>query len=153
MIISHHSQFTPAGPNSTEPAPDNARFLCATCWRLFPARIPGQFSSPYGIDRAGGLHCLDCCHLRDVQKLKDRGKAFFAYLSQDGRTITNWPGGELGRAHSVGHSRAGWHGATIYRFHVRDVHGEWWQGRGAGPGMCCTLRAMKRPGYAKHWGA
>jgi hypothetical protein len=28
---------------------------------------------------------------------------------------------------------------------VQDVHGQWWQGRGAGRGMCCTLRKMKAP--------
>lgn len=109
-------------------------------------------SGGYALTRDNRMHCYGCCHVQDVAEMKDRTKPFYCYLSGDGATVSNWPGGELGRVHSLGSSRAGWHGSRIYRFHVRDMHGGWWQGRGAGKGMCCTLRAMKAPDYAKHWG-
>lgn len=153
MLYTHHSQFVRLGPNTTQAPATGSRFFCATCWQSFPTDRNAPGGTGYGIDQSGGMHCYSCCHVRDVAQLRDTSKPFFAYLSSDGRAVSNWPGAELGRVHSLGSSRSGWQGSRVYRFHVRDVHGNWWQGRGAGQGMCCTLRAMKKPAYAKHWGA
>lgn len=151
-LITHHSQFERAGPNSTYPAPVGSSFFCATCWRIFPLDPKSPGARGYGIDAGGGMHCYSCCHLRDISQLKDRTKPFGAYLSSDGKTVSTWPGDALGTVHSHGVARNGWHGSEIHRFHVQDAHGAWWQAWGPGKGMYCTLRAIKTPSYAKHWG-
>lgn len=80
---------------------------------------------------------------REKRELLDRTKPFYCYVSGDGLHVTGWKGNRLGEIVVYRESSSGWHGATVARFRVRDVHGQLWQGRGAGKGMCCTLRAMK----------
>lgn len=120
-----------------------AGFVCAGCGvvRLFPV---DSFSTGYG-KQHGQFFCFDCCTAGDLARLEARPAVFYAYLSGDRRTVSNWPGRELARVTQIGHSRAGWHGAEIWRFRAVDKFGQWWTGRGAGPGMCCTLRPMKDP--------
>lgn len=123
-----------------------AGFRCCDCGavRMFPVN-----SGITGYARVDGnqLCCYDCCDKRQREDMRDRSKPFYAYLSS-GREVTTWTGGKLGTVYSYSQSRSGWHGGTIARFHVRDVHGQWWQGRGAGKSMACTLRPMKTPRYA-----
>lgn len=97
--------------------------------------------------------CYDCADAMQRADMLDRSGPFYCYLSSNGCDVTTWTGGKLGRVHASKQSRSGWNGSLIYRFHVRDVHGQWWQGRGAGEGMCCTLRPMNRPSYSNSWGA
>lgn len=128
-----------------------AGFQCAQCGavRLFPSTGCG---TGYGVQH-GQMFCYDCCSENDRQRMAAHSGPFYCYLRGDGRAVTSWPGGVLGSVFGYAESRAGWHGGTIARFHVRDVHGNWWQGRGAGRGMACTLRPMKAPAYARHLGA
>lgn len=115
-------------------------WTCETCGKVAP------HDESFGRDwSTESMHCYACCHAMDVQQLLDRSKPFGAYLSGDGRTVTNWPGGALAQVYNLDSSRSGWHGSRIYRFRARDVHGNWWSGRGAGQGMYCTLRPMKAP--------
>lgn len=135
--------------NSHRPPAGPYFWTCETCGKCAPN------SDSYGTRRDDTMHCYDCCHAADVAELLDQSKPFGAYLSKlpgGQRIVSNWPGGRLGDVHALSFSRSGWHGAEIARFHVRDVHGQWWQGRGAGDGMCCTLRKMKQPAYAARWG-
>lgn len=127
-----------------------AGFQCAQCGavRLFPL---GTLGTGYGVQH-GQMFCYECCNAQDVVQLLDRSKPFYCYVASAGDCVTSWPGGVLGRVHSYGESHSGWNNGRIARFHVRDVHGQWWQGRGAGKGMACTLRPMKKPSYAASWG-
>ena len=125
-------------------------FLCSSCWHQKPVQFSG--GTGYGQDKAGLLHCYECCTKQDREAMRDQSKPFYCYLSSDGKRVTSWPGGELGAVHSLGFSRSGWNGSEIARFHVRDVWGQWWSGRGAGRGIACTLRKMKTPKYAEKWG-
>lgn len=122
----------------------NVGFLCSTCWHHLPVQSNG-LGTGYGSDNESRLHCYQCCGKRDREALKDRSCPFFAYVSSDGRSVSNWPGAPLGAVHDYAEHRTGWHGSTQARFRVRDVHGQWWSGRGPGRGMYCTLRPMKTP--------
>lgn len=128
---------------------------CESCGAVKMFADKWDVGTGYGILRKENteyMHCYACCTAEDKRQLLDRTKPFCAYVSCDGETLSNWPGDPLGKIHSYSESRAGWHGGTIARFHVRDCHGQWWQGRGAGKGMACTLRPMKEPAYAASWG-
>ena len=135
-----------------------AGFRCDECGKveILPHSIKrysdAGCSSGYALTRTNRMLCYACADAGQRADLLDRTRPFGAYLSSDGQCCTTWTGGTLGAVHSLNSSRAGWHGSRIYRFHVRDVHGAWWAGRGAGRGMCCTLRPMKRPDYSKSWG-
>lgn len=150
MLYAHHSQFGTAGPNSTHAPEPDSRFFCATCWRPFAFQSSG--GTGYGRDESGGLHCYSCCDMRDVQRMAKRTGPFSCYLSRGGKAVSTWSGGTLGTVHGLSVSRTGWARSEIARFHVRDVHGSWWQARGAGTGMHCTLRPMRAPAYAAQWG-
>ena len=82
--------------------------------------------------------------IRERRELLDRSRPFTGYLSHDGKTFTTWKGAELGTVvridEKVGRSRDG---SYLAHIRVRDVHGGMWQGRGAGRGMCITLRPCK----------
>lgn len=137
-----------------------AGFKCCDCGavRMFPHSLPGSTyvcTTGYATVQGNQLCCYACADARQRRDLLDQSKPFGAYLSKlpgGQRVVTTWTGGRLGDVHALTFSRSGWHGAEIARFHVRDVHGQWWQGRGAGDGMCCTLRKMKQPAYAARWG-
>lgn len=135
-----------------------AGFKCCDCGavRMFHHSLPGsEYSCTTGYARVDGnqLCCYECADARQRRALLDQSKPFYAYLTGDGKHVSTWTGGKLGAVKHSDYSRSGWHGATIWRFHVLDVHGHWWQGRGAGKNMICTLRKMKKPAYAAHWGA
>ena len=85
--------------------------------------------------------CYVCCHAHDVAQLQDRTKPFVAYVSCDGKSISNWPGANLGAVTAEWRTRSGFADVTCYQ--VRDVHGGRWYGKGSGRGMCITLRPCK----------
>lgn len=118
-------------------------FLCSACWLQKPVRP--DCGTGYGVNKDGRLVCYDCCTKQERESMRDRSGPFYAYVSSDGQHVTSWPGGKLGRVYEYAESRSGWAGSKIARFRVLDVHGQWWAGRGAGRGMCCTLRPMKTP--------
>lgn len=127
-----------------------AGFKCCDCGavRMFPRE---GFVTGYARVDGNQLCCYECVDARQRAAIAKRPSVFYAYLSSRGDSVTTWSGGELGQVYCMGNSRSGWHGANIARFHVRDAHGNWWQGRGAGRGIVCTLRPMKTPGYAIHF--
>lgn len=142
-----------------------AFFVCSVCGAVKSVRGTGC-GTGYGLtggtwDKArrqwvqgsAQMVCLDCCAMGDAYRLREYRGPFFAYLSSDGKTVSNWPGAALMTVISgtLTESRAGWNGGNIARFHARDVWGQWWQGRGMGRGMCCTLRPMKAPHYSRTW--
>lgn len=129
-----------------------AGFVCDCCGavKVFPLNGVG---TGYGRNDQNEFVCYACCIAGEIARMQKHEGPFYCYVDSDGTTVGAWPGGILGRVHSYSESRSGWNGGTIARFHVKDVHGNWWQGRGPGRGMYCTLRPMKRPEYAARWGA
>lgn len=127
-----------------------AGFQCAQCGavKVFPLSGGG---TGYGLQHEQ-MFCYACCNDSERERMRAHAGPFYCYVNCTADNVTSWPGGVLGRIHGYSESRTGWNGGTIARFHVKDMHGQWWQGRGAGKGMACTLRPMKKPAYAEHWG-
>lgn len=118
-----------------------AGFKCCDCGAVRLFRLKG--GTGYARVDGNQLCCYECADARQREDLRDQSKPFYAYVSGDGRKVITWNGGELGTVYNYAESSSGWRGSTIARFRVRDVHGNYWQGRGGGRGMCCTLRKLK----------
>lgn len=105
----------------------------------------------YGRDHDGHTHCYTCCHVRDLERMDATGE-LTGYLSCDGRTVTNWPGGVLAFVtHEWETPAGGFCGRTkITRVWARDTHGRMWHGRGPGRGMYLRLhRSRDKRGRTK----
>jgi len=116
--------------------------------------VCGHKPSEHGPHTTGTAHtqdgreiCWTCADAEQVASLKDR-KPTGGYLSSDGTTITTWTGGELARvtwSRSCKLTRQSWtHGKDYRTINARDVHGNYWTGRGS-PGICINLRPIKAP--------
>lgn len=94
----------------------------------------------YGTDpETGRRECFPCCGKADIERLKT-AHTFVAYVSTDGRHVTNWPGTVLGRVTSHKVSKA----ARKAYVTVTDVHGTAWHGQGpAESGTYVRLRRRK----------
>lgn len=102
---------------------------------------PTAISTGYGTDpETGKSKCFDCCLADDIRRLRTEQR-FTAYVSADGRTLVNWPGGTLGRITSHHVSRA----ARKTYVQVTDVHGAKWYG--VGPAESGTYVSLRR--YAR----
>lgn len=91
----------------------------------------------------GRRECYQCSHARTLDVIEHApSKSVFpgGYLSSDGRTITDWPGMELGRVVRRG-ARHHWSHDRFY-VTVRDVFGGMWHGT-ASEGMYVSLRRSK----------
>lgn len=116
---------------------------CAETGKQFTAQRDGC-SINYTFDRDGRIYSDEGVDIRDRRAMLDRSKPFGCYVSCDGATVIGWKGGKLGDI--VGGMSVPPRGSLQpHRFRVRDIQGNWWAGRGAGPGMSCTLRPMKPP--------
>lgn len=98
----------------------------------------------YG-SKDGKRYCYDCCEQGDREAMRTEDTFSGAYVSSDGRTITNWPGRLLGRVTYLARrdgTRSQW-GEYLYSVKVTDVFGQRWYGVGGGRGMWVTLRKYK----------
>lgn len=92
----------------------------------------------------GKTYCYPCADewAREDMRAHDD---VFAYVSQDGSTITTWTGGKL--------ARVSWHRSEIrhtptggrYERHYYSARGQGgsWHGMGEGPGMYVRLRRSR----------
>jgi hypothetical protein len=106
--------------------------------------LPDAYS--YGITSKGQKICFDCCLVRDLERLKTNSRILVYWSDND--TITNWPGGHLGRIVSSHKIRNTWvdrsyASPTMLAVSVIDVHGQRWYGRGLGEGLYLKLRKHK----------
>lgn len=116
---------------------------CSETGKQFTVQRDGC-SFNYALDRDGNTYSDEGVDISERRELLDRSKPFGCYVSGDGRTVTGWKGNRLGDI--VGGLTVPARGSfQPHRFRVRDVHGNWWTGRGAGTDWYCTLRAMKAP--------
>lgn len=116
--------------------------ICSETGKKFIAAQDG-ITTNYARDSKGNIFSDEGVDIREKRDLLDRSKPFYCYLSSDGKRVSGWKGNELGRVISETSSRSGFHGSEITYIRVIDVHGAQWTGRGAGRGMCVTLRAIK----------
>ena len=113
---------------------------CAETGKPFTIAVDGC-SFNYATSRTGEILSDEGVDIRERRALLDRSKPFGAYVSSDGRHVTGWKGNVLGTIVRSSQTRSGF-GADMLAVSVRDVHGNYWHGRGgAGRGMCITLRA------------
>lgn len=122
--------------NSYMPPVGPYLWTCDTCGKVSP------HTDGHGI-MGHAMVCYGCCTEHDRMEMLDRSKPFVCYLSSDGKSVTSWPGGVLGRVTWRSESRTGWHGSKVTHIRVQDVHGALWHGSNSGNGMCITLRASK----------
>lgn len=115
---------------------------CAETGKSFTVESDG-FTFNYARQASGEIISDEGVNIRERRGLLDRSKPFGCYMSGDGMHVTGWKGNILGTVTQYTAHRTGFYGSYQHYFSVTDVHGGLWAGRGAGPGMYCTLRAMK----------
>jgi hypothetical protein len=115
---------------------------CTETGKRFVAARDGC-SVNYARGRDGSIISNEGVDLRERRELLDRTLPFHCYLSGDGNHVTGWKGNVLGHVVRESTSHTGWQGSTITHVRVIDCHGNPWHGKGAGRGMCITLRASK----------
>jgi hypothetical protein len=118
---------------------EGVSFRCHDCGEVKPVQTSGGTGYARCTDPDGEhLVCYACTDKRQTAELLTRD-TFTGYISGDGRNLTTWTGGILGRI-SFG-SRHPW---SRERYYVRayDVHGQSWHGTGANS-MWCNLRKCK----------
>ena len=117
---------------------------CAETGKPFIVQCEGAGLN-YAHDAAGNIYSEEGVAIRNRRELLDRTRALSAYISDDGRHVTGWKGDVLGDIVQWMSTLRGFGDSEILCFRMKDVHGQWWSGRGAGKGRYCTLRAMKEP--------
>jgi|688.fasta_scaffold30353_18 hypothetical protein len=115
---------------------ETVSFECCDCHTVKPVQTSG--GTGYACLPDGGLCCYPCTDVRERADLLTRDKVC-QYVSGDGKRLTTWTGGDLGRV-SLG-ERHPW---SRERFYVSatDCHGQRWHGTGA-PGMWANLKKCK----------
>lgn len=96
----------------------------------------------YARDAEGNIYSDEGVEIREKRELLDRTKPFFCYLSGDGKNVTGWKGNVLGKV--TQETKGGGFGNSLTHIRITDIHGNTWYGKGAGRGMCITLRATKQ---------
>ena len=116
---------------------------CAETGKQFIAAQDGCTTN-YAYDRdSDDVFSDEGVNIRELRALLDRTKPYYCYLSSDGKTVTGWKGNELGKVVYRNNAQTGFHRSSITYVRVVDAHGGKWHGKGAGRGMCITLRASK----------
>lgn len=129
-------------------------FHCDQCHEYISQEVETHstgvpITTGYGTNDKKEKICYSCCCKNDRESMAmahASNKPFYAYVDSHACNVTGWPGFKLAAIFGYGESRCGWNGSYIARFLAKDTAGNWWKGRGAGKGMCCTLRpCAKRP--------
>ena len=109
-----------------------------------PESVHSPITSGWGTDADGKRYCYDCCTAKDFAYMAEHGR-ISAYLSEDGKRVTNWPGRTLMHVTRETASSAGGFAThtTISRVWARAVDGAWWYGRGPGRGMYIRMHRSK----------
>lgn len=96
----------------------------------------------YARTATGKRICYECA-IRAEREYVARHDAFTGYLSDDGRALTAWPGGELAKVTRLG---VGWrtkYGRMVY-VTARTPDGRaWWGSSGNGRGGAVTMRIVR----------
>jgi len=101
-----------------------------------------SFTRGYGRDSEGKTMCYACCTAADEKQLADTGK-LCAYISRDGKHITNWPGSIIAAITSSHVVNFGYCRDQV-SFAAITPDGTHLVGRGPGKGMYCRVRRVKK---------
>lgn len=106
---------------------------------------PSEIGTGYAETPEGEKVCYPCAEARERVSFA-RSDKYFAYLSQDGKSVTTWTGGFLARTLYVHKAKlsgfGGYHDAVFVNVYAPD--GSVWSGRGPGAGMYIRLKRTKR---------
>lgn len=116
--------------------------ICAETKKPFTVARDGC-SYNYATNKAGEIISDKGVDIRERRELSHRHAPFACYVSSHGDHVTGWKGNILGQ---IVHSSTICNpfGGHLLAVTVRDVHGGYWHGRGAGRGMSILLRPSKR---------
>ena len=115
---------------------------CSVTGKPFVAAQDGlTFNYAWGAD--GNIISDEDVRQLDTEQIRDHSKPVGAYLSGDGKHITDWKGNTLATVTRHSTSRTGWYGSRITHIQAVDQFGGLWYGKGAGNGMYITIRPMK----------
>ena len=94
----------------------------------------------YGTTADGRRLCFDCCNAAEAAEFA-AAETYCAYMSEDVKRVTTWPGGTLARVTYSRKHRGGF-GGEYFTADAVAPDGSRWYGRGGGPG--CWLRLRRR---------
>lgn len=114
---------------------------CHVTGKAFTAARDG-FTTNYATDAQGRIYSDEGVDITQRREMGARKGPVGAYVSSDCKRVTGWKGNTLGTITQATRGRVGFCPDGLY-VTVRDVHGGYWHGRNAGPGMCITLRPSK----------
>jgi len=101
----------------------------------------GSITVGYGVDKDGKAHCYACCLKEDLRFMRRVGRCT-AYLSEDSRKITTWPGEVISdKVLILSKGRDSFGGERTYFRFMFD--GQVWSGFGMGPGMYLRAKRTK----------
>ena len=115
--------------------------VCAETGKQFVVERQGCTVN-YGYDSDGRVYSDEGILIRTKRHLKESKGPIGVYVSNDGRTITTWKGGQLGHITRSEEKWSGFAGRLLY-VNVVDEFGGTWYGKGLGRGMYITLRPTK----------
>lgn len=122
---------------------------CNDCRATFPPLPPVGIggSSGYAIRKNGERICYPCSDAGERATFAT-SDVFIAYVSDDGKSITTWPGGFLARVTYVSRTSGGFGSlpgrrGSVYAVGAIAPDGSEWYGRNAGAGMAIRLRRKK----------
>ena len=90
----------------------------------------------------GSTVCYACAYMEELAEFATATE-YVAYVSGDGKSLTNWPGGILARitGHTV--SRTGFNRSEVHRWWMTDPKGRNFYGSNGGPGMVVRVKRIK----------
>lgn len=116
---------------------------CDDCGQPFPTFELGYCGgSGYADFPDGKRVCYPCADIRQRNELATADH-YFGYLSNDGRQITTWTGGDLLNVTSSSTREVGFGGARTY-FRAVGPDGVLWYGNSPGRNMYARLHRSKR---------
>lgn len=131
--------------------PDNGPmgYVCHGCKQTItlPGTVPGFKGGAcgYAVTPNNEMLCFPCADA-DQRESLETGNRCVGYLSADGKSLTTWTGGILGKVtdwNPCKLTRVSYtHGKSYRSVRVTDCHGSEWYGRGS-PGIAISLRRIK----------
>ena len=119
----------------------SATTMVCDCGHEPTPQKPGSCATGYGYDPDGRTLCYPCCAESTRARMIETGRGDL-YLSDDGRSVTDWPGFLRFPVLSVKPTTVGFlKHATIAYFVGPD--GARWSARGGGRGMWARARRLK----------
>jgi len=117
---------------------------CSRCRADIPPPPAGSCTTGYARDNRRRKVCYACCLKTDMAYMHKHG-VISAYVGENKNEITNWPGGVLLRVtYSATRSHNLWACRQLLHVWAVDDKGRRWYGKGAGPGICITMRRLAR---------